>query len=46
LFFLYIVYCEEVEIRDKAGKDGEVIDSINFKADIKSDKWKKLVKDD
>ena len=39
-------YCEEVEIRDKAGKGGEVIDSITFKADIKSDKWKKLVKDD
>jgi len=39
-------FCEEVEIRDKAGKGGEVIDSITFNADIKSNKWKRLVKDD
>ena len=39
-------YCEEVEIRDKAGKGSGVIDSITYKVDIQSKKWKKLVKDD
>jgi len=39
-------YCEEVEIRDKAGKGSGAIDSITYKVDIQSKKWKKLVKDD
>jgi len=39
-------YCEEVEIRDKARKGSGVIDSITYKVDIQSKKWKKLVKDD
>jgi len=38
-------YCDKVEIRDKAGKDGGVIDNITFKVDIKSRKWRRLVKD-
>ena len=39
-------YCEEVEIRGEAKKGSGVIDSITFKADIKSDKWKDVVGDD
>ncbi len=30
-------YCDNIEIRDKAGKDGKAIDKITFKADIKED---------
>ena len=37
-------YCDKVEIRDKAGKDGGVIDNITFKVDIKSRKRRRLVK--
>ncbi len=37
-------YCDNVEIRDKAGKGGEVIDTVSYKVDIKSNKWKKLHK--
>ena len=36
-------YCDKVEIRDKAGKDGKVIDGITFKVNIKSADWRELV---
>jgi len=30
-------YCDEIEIKDKMGKDGKAIEKITFKVDIKSD---------
>jgi len=39
-------YCDELEVKDKIGKDGEVVKKITVRVDIKSDKWRELVKDD
>jgi len=36
-------YCDKVETRNEAGKDGRVIDDITFMVDIKSADWKELV---